>query len=84
MLVKHDLVVERRVGDDVVIMQQENMRFHLMNESAAVIWEAIDGTRDEKQIAEIVAERYDMPVDDVMLDVRETIEALRDLKLLNA
>jgi pyrroloquinoline quinone biosynthesis protein D len=48
-----------------------------LNESARAVLELVDGTRNADDIAAVLAERYEAPIDELRSDVRELCDALR-------
>lgn len=48
---------------------------HELNLLAGDIWMLCDGVRDEEAIAEVLADRYDAPRDEILADVRDFAQA---------
>ena len=57
---------------------------HCLNSGAAVIWFLCDGTRDSESIASEIAAAYDVPLQQALTDVRETLMQFQALGLLES
>jgi hypothetical protein len=74
-------VLEAVAGEGSVLLDRTSSRSHVLNASAALVWDAIDGTRTADEIVEHVAGRTGLARDEVSADVRELLARLaaRDL-----
>jgi hypothetical protein len=77
-----DHVVEARLGDVLVLLDRARARLHLLNGSAAAIWERVDGVRTVAEIAGDVAAQVGVAVDQVEADVRVAMEDLAEAGVL--
>lgn len=57
------------VGDDVVVVDEERARLHLLDGPAGAVWSRLDGVRPLREVARAVAEAYGAPLDVVERDV---------------
>jgi pyrroloquinoline quinone biosynthesis protein D len=48
-----------------------------LNESARAVLELVDGTRNADDIAAVLSERYEAPIEELRSDVRDLCEAFR-------
>jgi len=69
-------VIWRRIGDDIVVIKDDGQSTHILNKTAALIWELCDGQRGIDEIAAGLYERYDVSLEEARVDTRETIENL--------
>jgi len=74
----------REIDGEVVIISPDDSQVHELNETASLIWKFADGKHSVDQIAEVVAEGYEVPVEVAQADVRELIEMLSAKSLLMA
>lgn len=74
---REDNVAARRLGDELMIMSSRDSALFSLNQSAAILWDAADGTT---ALADIVAreicQRFEIDVDTALRDARETAEGL--------
>src|SRR4029079_8939205 len=69
-----------RILDELVVYDRTTHQSHCLNRSAACVWELADGTRSVALIAEALAERCAIPVDEDV--VQYCLGQLRALGLL--
>ena len=55
----------------------------ILTGTAAIIWEAVDGARDDEAIAARVAAVYEVPVDEIRDDVMTFLRHLATCQLLS-
>jgi PqqD family protein of HPr-rel-A system len=70
------------VGQEAILHDRRNGRAHVVNESAAQIWELCDGQNTVDQIASAFAASYDVSVAIVQEDVRSILAKFRELRIL--
>ncbi len=73
---RSDGVVLSPVADEAVLLPASAGRAFFLNPSALAIWELCDGTRSILDIRDTLRNRYDAPEDDLLVDVRATLEEL--------
>lgn len=76
-------VTLQRIGQEAILHDKRLGRTHVINASAARIWELCDGTSDQEQIAEAFAAHYQLPIPSVHDDVVTILATFRDLSLLD-
>ena len=81
-LVHAEDIIWRRIGDDLVIIKDDGLATHVLNKTAAYIWELCDGKRAIEEIAASLCERYDVSLEEARADTRETIENLTKAGIL--
>ena len=67
-------VISRRIGDDIVVIKDDGLATHVLNKTAALIWENCDGQHSVAEIIAQIIERFDVPVEEATADVMEIIE----------
>ena len=82
-LSKRGDIVFRRIGDEMVLYNPEAKFVHMINATAALIWELCDGTHSLDQIEEVIRSQFELDVkDDICNDIREIAEEFEKLGLL--
>ena len=72
----------QRVGQEAILHDRRNGRAHVINESAAQIWELCDGQNTLDQIVSAFAAAYALPAADVQADVQHILAKFHDLRVL--
>jgi pyrroloquinoline quinone biosynthesis protein D len=74
----------QRFGEDFVVLDPEGHMLRGLNETAARIWELVDGRRTARDIAGVVASEYDVEVERVLGDCLSFLARLLGHGLLDA
>ena len=72
----------QRVGQEAILHDHHNGRAHVINESAAQIWELCDGATTLDQIVSAFAAAYALPAADVQADVQYILARFHDLGVI--
>ena len=72
----------QRVGQEAILHDRRNGRAHVINESAAQIWELCDGQNTFDQIVSAFAAAYALPTADVQADVQYILAKFHELCVL--
>jgi hypothetical protein len=72
----------QRVGQEAILHDRRNGRAHVINESAAQIWELCDGQSTLDQIVNAFAAAYALPAADVQADVQYILAKFHELRVL--
>ncbi len=75
-------LIWRRIGDEIVIITSDGMATHILNKTAARIWELCDGAHGAPEIADRLCQLFDVPSDQAKMDVNEVIGQLLNLGLI--
>ena len=75
-------VTLQRVGNEAILHDRRNGRAHVINQTAARIWELCDGQADVEQIVAAFAAGYELAPADVRDDVHYILAKFRDLQVL--
>jgi PqqD family protein of HPr-rel-A system len=73
----------QRVGDEAILHDRRNGRAHVINESAARIWQLCDGRTTLDDIVSAFAASFAMPPADVRDDVIYILSKFRELRVLD-
>jgi hypothetical protein len=63
-------VIWRRIGDDVVVIKDNGLATHVLNKTAAFIWESCDGKNDIDEITTKLCQCFEVPADVARQDVK--------------
>jgi Coenzyme PQQ synthesis protein D (PqqD) len=72
----------QRVGQEAILHDRRNGRAHVINESAAQIWELCDGKHTFDQIVSAFAAAYALPAADVRADVQYILAKFHELRMV--
>jgi hypothetical protein len=78
---RHDLACSV-IADKALVLDRAHARAHLLNVSAAWVWDLIDGTRTVRDVAVIVAAELDVDLAVVLGDIERTIASFEVAGLL--
>ena len=81
-IVRADDIIWRRIEDEVVLIKDDGLAVHVLNKTAAIIWEMCDGENAIEKIAATLCERFDISPDEAISDVKDTINKLENVGLL--
>ncbi len=76
-------VIWRRVGDTIVVIKEDGLSSHVLNKTAAFIWELCDGSLDIDGIARRINERFDISLENALVDVALIIDELKRAGIMN-
>ena len=79
---QHPNAAWREVDGAVVIISPEDSVLHELNETASLVWKEADGTRTAQQIAERLADEYEVEEAIALADTCEMVNHLEQKKLL--
>jgi hypothetical protein len=81
-LTRAEDVIWRRVDDKIVVIKDDGLAIHVLNKTAAMIWEMYDGERSVDEIAQQLVERFEVPFDEACRDIEEIVEKLIKIGLM--
>ena len=68
---------ETRIDDEIVVMNLASGDFFSLQDSAAAIWDLLDGTRDRAAVLAALCGQYDAPQADLARDLDRFLDDLR-------
>ena len=77
-------VIWRQVDGQIVVLNQDGTSLTTLNETAAVVWLAIDGSRTLTELAGVLADEYEIARDRALEDVVELCNGLAGEVLLES
>ena len=72
------------VGQELLILDRGSGTIHQLNQTAALIWRKCGEGLSSQQLAQLLAENYEIEEDVARRDVAETLERLQVLNLVFA
>ena len=86
---KSDSVVFRKIGEECILVPvRQNVAeldsIYTLNETAARIWELIDGTNSVKDIKNRILEEFNIPPAEAEKDLIEHLQQLEEIKAVSA
>lgn len=76
-------VAARRLGDEIMIMSGRNSTLFTLDEVAAIIWEAADGSRALEDIVDgKICTQFEVGRDEALLDAKALAEGLAEHGIL--
>ena len=75
-------VTLQRVGQEVILHDRRNGRAHVINETAAQVWELCDGRITLDQIVSALSASYQVPASVVREDVNYILAKFRELRVV--
>jgi hypothetical protein len=79
---QHPNAAWREVDGAVVIISPEDSVLHELNETASLVWKEADGTRTSQEIAQRLAEEFEVEEATALADTCELVSHLAQRKLL--
>lgn len=74
---------ERRLGDEVMLYDQEADKVHILNQTGAILWNLLDGEKSLQEIEDYFLRQFpDIKKDDLSKDIKEIIERLKEEGLI--
>ena len=81
-LARRDDIATQLIGGDTVLTDPRSRQTHVINASAAWVWEQLDGHSTTDTIAGRLADRYGIPVERAREDVERITTSFDQLGLL--
>jgi len=75
-------IIWRRVADEVVVLKDDGQSTHVLNKTAAHIWELCDGQHGIDEIVDSLCKRFDVAHAQAHADATELIEKLIQIGIL--
>ena len=86
--IKSDSIVFRKIGDEFILVPiRHNVgdldSIYTLNETAARIWELIDGKRNLREIKNMMVEEFDVPAAEAEKDLIDHLQQLEGIKAVS-
>ncbi len=76
-------VIWRRIGDEVVVIKDDGLSTHVLNKTAAFIWESCNGGHNVDEITSKLCERFDVSLETARADIIEITGKLMQVGIMN-
>ena len=73
----------QKLEEETIVVDPRTREVHLLNDTAARIWELLASARSIDDLAATLADEYDAPADELRAGVEELLAGLRDKGLLS-
>ena len=84
MRARTDSLAFQDVGQELLILDQGSGKIHQLNETASLIWRKVEAGLSLQEVAQFLAEHYDIGPDTAAKDVADTLQELQALDLVCA
>jgi predicted transcriptional regulator len=81
-IARNEDIIWRKIEDKIVLIGKDGLEIQVLNKTAAHIWELCDGVNSPDEIAACLCEHFDVPPEEANADVREFINKLGRMGLL--
>ncbi len=78
---RHAYVVQ--LDGEAVVLDEKDNRLHLLNSTATMIWNCLDGEIGVRGLAQEIGEVLELPFDEVLQDTLSVVRDLADEGLLD-
>jgi PqqD family protein of HPr-rel-A system len=72
----------QKLDEETIVVDPRSREVHLLNETAARVWELLASPRSLDELAATLGEEYDAPAGELRAGVEEAIAGFRDKGLL--
>ncbi len=80
---QRDGITIQQVGDEMVVLDQENDLIHQLNPTASLILSNCDGEKTDLMIADELVKQFNIDKNVAINDVQTAIKQLRELSLVH-
>lgn len=77
-----DNVICQEIDGEIVVIKDDGLAVHVLNKTAARIWEMCDGNFGPDEIAAGLCERYDVSLEKASADTRNALAKMMEKGLL--
>jgi len=75
-------IIWREIDDDIVVIKDDGLKMHVLNKTAARIWEMCGGNFRPDEITANLCERYDVSFERASMDVRNVMARMMEIGIL--
>ena len=79
---KNPALAWREIDDETVIISPNDSVMHELNDTGSFLWKNIDGKRSAADLAELLAENYEVTPDIALVDTQSLLEEMSSRKLV--
>ena len=75
-------VLAQAAGETVILLTPDSGEYFTLNEVGGRIWELADGSRSVSEIAGVLVDEYEAPLEDIQADALELLGARAEEQLV--
>jgi hypothetical protein len=79
---KNPALAWREIDDETVIISPNDSVMHELNDTGSFLWKNIDGKKSAAELAELLAENYEVTPDIALSDIQALLEEMSLRKLV--
>jgi hypothetical protein len=79
---KNPALAWREIDDETVIISPNDSVMHELNDTGSFLWKNIDGKKSAAELAEMLAENYEVAPDVALSDTQALLEEMSSRKLV--
>jgi hypothetical protein len=79
---KNPALAWREIDDETVIISPNDSVMHELNDTGSFLWKNIDGKKSAAELAELLAENYEVTPDVALTDTQSLLEEMSSRKLV--
>jgi Coenzyme PQQ synthesis protein D (PqqD) len=79
---KNPALAWREIDDETVIISPNDSVMHELNDTGSFLWKNIDGKKSATELAELLAENYEVTPDVALTDTQSLLEEMSSRKLV--
>ena len=79
---KNPALAWREIDDETIIISPNDSVMHELNDTGSFLWKNIDGRKSAAELAELLAENYEVAPDIALSDTQALLEEMASRKLL--
>lgn len=76
-------VLAQAAGDTVILLTPDSGEYFTLNEVGGRIWELADGSRSVAEIAAVLVDEYEAPLEEIQQDVLDVLVELAEERLVS-
>ena len=80
---RRDDVLAQAAGDTVILLTPDSGEYFTLNEVGGRIWELADGSRSVAEIAAVLVDEYEAPLEEIQQDVLDVLVELAEERLVS-
>jgi hypothetical protein len=81
-ITRADDIIWRKIENEIAVLRNDGRTVHILNESAAHIWEMCNGDNGPDEIAASLCIHFDVSAEEARADVYDTIGELEELNIV--
>jgi hypothetical protein len=81
--VRRSDVLAQAAGETVILLTPDSGEYFTLNEVGGRIWELADGSRSVSEIAAVLVDEYEAPLEEIQADALELLGELAEARLVS-